>query len=151
RRAARVRGRDQRGDGGVHPRPRAPLLRPGPDGRGRRARLRGARLTRPAPLPAASRAVSFATRKPSGSPISNRRRPIMAQTDSYRFIAIERREGVATLTVNRPDKLNALNAETVAEIDRAFRSLAQDGEVRGIVVTGAGEKAFVAGADIGEL
>ena len=75
----------------------------------------------------------------------------MAQTDSYRFIAIERREGVATLTVNRPDKLNALNAETVAEIDRAFRSLAQDGEVRGIVVTGAGEKAFVAGADIGEL
>jgi len=75
----------------------------------------------------------------------------MAQTDSYRFITIEQREGIATLTVNRPDKLNALNAETVAEIDRAFRSFAEDADVRGIVVTGAGEKAFVAGADIGEL
>ena len=75
----------------------------------------------------------------------------MAQTDSYRFITIERRDGIATLTVNRPDKLNALNAETVAEIDRAFRSFAEDADVRGIVVTGAGEKAFVAGADIGEL
>ncbi|HEU5211088.1 MAG TPA: enoyl-CoA hydratase-related protein, partial [Longimicrobiales bacterium] len=48
-------------------------------------------------------------------------------------------------------KLNALNAALIAELDQAFRGLADDGTVRAIVLTGAGEKAFVAGADIGEL
>jgi len=75
----------------------------------------------------------------------------MTENEAYRFVAIERRDGVATLVVSRPEKLNALNAETVAELDRAFRSLVRDDDVRGIVVTGAGEKAFVAGADIAEL
>jgi enoyl-CoA hydratase len=70
---------------------------------------------------------------------------------SYEFLKLESDAGVATLTVNRPDKLNALNAATVRELDRAFRELRADDSVRGIIVTGAGEKAFVAGADIAEL
>lgn len=59
--------------------------------------------------------------------------------------------GIATVTVNRPDKLNALNAMAVKELDACFAELEQDPAVRVVVLTGAGEKAFVAGADIGEL
>ncbi len=66
-------------------------------------------------------------------------------------ILIEQADGLATVTVSRPEKLNALNAATVEEIGTAFRALAQDEAVRGVVLTGAGEKAFVAGADIKEL
>ena len=69
----------------------------------------------------------------------------------YRNLRVEKREGVAVLTVNRPDKLNALNDETMAELDAAFAALGTDPEVRGVILTGAGEKAFVAGADISEL
>lgn len=69
----------------------------------------------------------------------------------YEFLQIERKDAVATVVVNRPEKLNALNAATVTEFERCFRSLREDDTVRGIIVTGAGEKAFVAGADIGEL
>ncbi|MFW6202320.1 MAG: enoyl-CoA hydratase-related protein [Gemmatimonadota bacterium] len=71
--------------------------------------------------------------------------------ESYRYLEIERHDGRAILIVDRPDKLNALNADTVDELGRAFRELAADDDVRGVIVTGAGEKAFVAGADIGEL
>jgi enoyl-CoA hydratase len=60
-------------------------------------------------------------------------------------------DGIAILTVNRPDKLNALNADTVRRLDRALREARADDDVRVILLTGAGEKAFVAGADIGEL
>jgi len=70
---------------------------------------------------------------------------------SYQNLKLETREGVAVLTVNRPDKLNALNDATVAELDAAFAALGADGSVRGVILTGAGEKAFVAGADIAEL
>lgn len=67
-------------------------------------------------------------------------------------IGIAREEGgIALLTVNRPDKLNALNAETVRQLDDVLRDVRADDEVRAIVLTGAGEKAFVAGADIAEL
>ncbi len=66
-------------------------------------------------------------------------------------ILIEQADGLATVTVSRPEKLNALNTATVEEIGTAFRALAQDEAVRAIVLTGAGEKAFVAGADIAEL
>ncbi len=66
-------------------------------------------------------------------------------------VLVEQAEGLATVTVSRPEKLNALNADTVGEIEAAFRGLAQDQAVRAIVLTGAGEKAFVAGADIAEL
>lgn len=71
--------------------------------------------------------------------------------DAYEYLRIERDAGLATVVVQRPDKLNALNAETVTELDRAFRTLADDDEVRAVILTGAGEKAFVAGADIAEL
>ena len=60
-------------------------------------------------------------------------------------------DGVAEVTVNRPDKLNALNAATIAELDGCLAGLAADPAVRAVILTGAGEKAFVAGADIGEL
>jgi enoyl-CoA hydratase len=58
---------------------------------------------------------------------------------------------VATVTLNRPDKLNALNAVTLDELESAFREIAASQSARAVIVTGAGEKAFVAGADIGEL
>jgi enoyl-CoA hydratase len=60
-------------------------------------------------------------------------------------------DGIATVTVNRPDKLNALNAATIGELDTCFAELGRDPSVRVVILTGAGEKAFVAGADIGEL
>ena len=69
----------------------------------------------------------------------------------YQFLQVSSEDGVATVTINRPDKLNALNAATVAEIDRAFRQIAADDTVGGVILTGAGAKAFVAGADIAEL
>jgi len=60
-------------------------------------------------------------------------------------------EGVATVTVNRPEKMNALNAATIVELNSCFQNLALDDGVRVVVITGAGEKAFIAGADINEL
>ena len=59
--------------------------------------------------------------------------------------------GILTLTVNRPTKLNALNAATIAELGQAIDQARADAAVRGILLTGSGEKAFVAGADIAEL
>ena len=70
---------------------------------------------------------------------------------SYENIKVETREGVAIVAVNRPDKLNALNDRTVEELDAAFAAIGSDPQVRGAILTGAGEKAFVAGADIAEL
>ena len=60
-------------------------------------------------------------------------------------------DGVRIVTVDRPDKLNALNRETIGELTLAFRQAAQDDGVRVVVLAGAGEKAFVAGADISEM
>ena len=59
--------------------------------------------------------------------------------------------GILTLTLNRPTKLNALNGATIEEIGRAMQQALDDAQVRGILLTGSGEKAFVAGADIAEL
>ncbi|WP_140908979.1 enoyl-CoA hydratase/isomerase family protein [Cognatiluteimonas lumbrici] len=61
------------------------------------------------------------------------------------------RDAVRVLTVNRPDKLNALNAATLDALDEAFRAADADPAVRVVVLTGAGAKAFVAGADIAEM
>ncbi len=69
----------------------------------------------------------------------------------FQNLKLETREGVALLTVNRPDKLNALNVQTLGELEQAFAHLAGAADVRGVVLTGSGEKAFVAGADIAEL
>lgn len=59
--------------------------------------------------------------------------------------------GVALVTVNRPDKLNALSGAVVSELGDAFERIARDAAIRAAILTGAGEKAFVAGADINEL
>jgi enoyl-CoA hydratase len=70
---------------------------------------------------------------------------------SYETLLCDVRERVAFVTINRPDKLNALNDHVMAELDRCFAALGADPEVRAVVLTGSGEKAFVAGADIAEL
>lgn len=70
---------------------------------------------------------------------------------TYANLAVEVRDGVAFLRVNRPEKLNALNAATLAELQSAFESFRTGAEVRAVVFTGAGEKAFIAGADISEF
>jgi enoyl-CoA hydratase len=59
--------------------------------------------------------------------------------------------GLALLTIQRPEKLNTLSTPTLVELAQAFDALALDGSVRGVILTGAGERAFVAGADIAEL
>ena len=66
-------------------------------------------------------------------------------------ILIERAGAVATVTVDRPKVLNALNADTVRALTSVFAGLRQDEDVRAVVLTGAGDRAFIAGADIGEL
>jgi enoyl-CoA hydratase len=60
-------------------------------------------------------------------------------------------DGIARVTVNRPDKLNALNATVIGELGDAIAAIEAEPEIRGVIITGAGAKAFVAGADIGEL
>ncbi len=66
----------------------------------------------------------------------------------YKNILLEKTEGVATLTINRPKSLNALNKETLEEMLACCGELAEDRTVQVVIITGAGEKAFVAGADI---
>jgi enoyl-CoA hydratase len=70
---------------------------------------------------------------------------------AFRNLEITHRSAVHTIIVNRPDKLNALNRETLNELTIAFAQAAQDDGVRVVVLAGAGEKAFVAGADIAEM
>lgn len=69
----------------------------------------------------------------------------------YTNIRIERRAPLAVVTLDRPKVLNALNADTFAELDAAFDELEDDHEIRVVLLTGAGERAFAAGADIREL
>lgn len=69
----------------------------------------------------------------------------------YQNLLVSDRGAVRTITINRPDKLNALNLATLQELDAAFRAAREDAAVRVVVLAGAGEKAFVAGADIAEL
>ena len=69
----------------------------------------------------------------------------------FKNLLIETTEGVATLTINRPQALNALNSELLGELACALYQLEYDTAVKAIVLTGAGEKAFVAGADIKEM
>ncbi|WP_140485468.1 enoyl-CoA hydratase/isomerase family protein [Flavobacterium sp. GSA192] len=70
---------------------------------------------------------------------------------SYKNILIEKEQTIATITINRPEKLNALNKLTIQELHHAFSELEQNQDTRAIILTGSGEKAFVAGADIAEF
>src|SRR5256885_8419847 len=67
---------------------------------------------------------------------------------TYQTLLFEVRDGVAVITINRPDKLNALNDQVMAELADVAERLATDDDIRGAILTGAGPKAFVAGADI---
>ncbi len=69
----------------------------------------------------------------------------------YRNVLIEFDDDWGTIIINRPKKLNALNKETIAELHMAFKELNEDDEVRVIIITGSGDRAFVAGADIDEF
>jgi enoyl-CoA hydratase/carnithine racemase len=69
----------------------------------------------------------------------------------YENILLERDEGVATVTINRPDARNALNTATIAELQRALTELSGDSETRVVVLRGAGDVAFCAGADLKEV
>ncbi|GHE59014.1 enoyl-CoA hydratase/isomerase family protein [Roseivirga thermotolerans] len=70
---------------------------------------------------------------------------------AFSNILFENKEGIVYLTINRPDKMNALNAQTIDEIKLAFETIYDDNSIRGVVIAGAGDKAFVAGADISEI
>jgi enoyl-CoA hydratase len=70
---------------------------------------------------------------------------------TYENILLEKKNAIAYVTVNRPKVLNALNMATMEELGAAFSEIKADAAIRVVILTGAGEKAFVAGADIGEL
>ena len=70
---------------------------------------------------------------------------------NYENLRVEKHSPLATILIDRPRVLNALNASTFAELDVAFDDLAADSEVRVVLLTGAGDRAFAAGADIREL
>lgn len=70
---------------------------------------------------------------------------------NYENILFQVEDGIATVTINRPKVLNALNSATVAEIKAAFARIADDPHIKTAILTGSGEKSFVAGADINEL
>lgn len=70
---------------------------------------------------------------------------------SWETLLLEKDPPIATVTINRPDKLNALNAHSISELYGVFEELSKDDDIRVVILTGAGEKAFVAGADIREL
>ncbi|NDV14515.1 enoyl-CoA hydratase [Muricauda sp. TY007] len=69
----------------------------------------------------------------------------------FENIYIEEENNLATITINRPKKLNALNKRTIEELHVAFKELDEDRDIKVIIITGSGEKAFVAGADISEF
>lgn len=70
---------------------------------------------------------------------------------SYQNIIAEHEDHLGFITIDRPKKLNALNKATIEELHEAFVSLEEDKDIRAIIITGSGEKAFVAGADISEF
>lgn len=72
-------------------------------------------------------------------------------TMTYETVLTSLKDGVLTLTINRPDKLNALNAKTIEELHEALLDAENDNQVKVLIITGTGEKAFVAGADIAEF
>src|SRR5881394_935937 len=70
---------------------------------------------------------------------------------TYQTLLFEIKDGIAFVTINRPDKLNALNDQVMLELGSAVDRLTTEAEIKGAILTGAGPKSFVAGADIGDL
>ena len=70
---------------------------------------------------------------------------------NYQNILFEIKNRIGLVTINRPDKLNALNNQTINEIEDVTKSIKSNSDIFVVVITGSGEKAFVAGADIAEL
>ncbi|MBZ0327750.1 MAG: enoyl-CoA hydratase/isomerase family protein [Altibacter sp.] len=70
---------------------------------------------------------------------------------NYKNILSETQNGITTITINRPEKLNALNRATIKELHLAFKAADEHKKVKVVIITGSGEKAFVAGADISEF
>jgi enoyl-CoA hydratase len=70
---------------------------------------------------------------------------------SYDNLLVDIANGIARVTINRPDKLNALNDTVIAELGTAMEQIGRDPAAKGVIITGSGSKAFVAGADIAEL
>src|SRR2546425_5824225 len=69
----------------------------------------------------------------------------------YETLLFEIRDGIAFITINRPDKLNALNDQVVDELADAAERVATEAAIKGVILTGAGQKAFVAGGGITDL
>src|SRR5260370_8559325 len=69
----------------------------------------------------------------------------------FENVLYEKKGPIAYVTLNRPNVLNALNGKTISELKSAFEDARDDSAVRGVIFTGAGDKAFAAGADIGEI
>jgi len=78
-------------------------------------------------------------------------RSIKSNTMNFENILVTAENGIGQITINRPSKLNALNVATIQELHDAFESLDDNSEIKVIIITGEGEKAFVAGADISEF
>ncbi len=70
---------------------------------------------------------------------------------TYQTLLFDIRDGIAFVTINRPDKLNALNDQVMLDLAGAAERIATEGEIKGAILTGSGPKSFVAGADIGDL
>ena len=70
---------------------------------------------------------------------------------SYSNILVNNQDAINTITINRPKKLNALNKETISELHEALKTANNNANIKAIIITGSGEKAFVAGADISEF
>lgn len=71
--------------------------------------------------------------------------------ESLNNLNLQIEEGILQITINRPDKLNALNVETINEFRNTFQQVYDNPEIKGVIITGSGEKAFAAGADIDEI
>lgn len=99
--------------------------------------------------------MAFRTRKPIGSKRIVLKKVISLKTKTnfmiYQNILITTANNIATVTINRPEKLNALNVATIQELHEGLLWLENNSEIRVIIITGSGEKAFVAGADIAEF
>lgn len=75
----------------------------------------------------------------------------MSEIKELKNVIFEERDNIATVIINRPQKLNALNIEILEELESVFTSIKESKSIRAVVITGSGEKAFIAGADIAEI